>query len=123
MRRAALALALALAALALVATAARAGGDEPWPVAGRQGIIRVVIVPAGEERDRAAYLKQIERLCAGQETCFLNFYTNSTGAPVTVPLPDAIAHEATAVLRRSAKQGTEGFRFACRLKTGDDFCF
>lgn len=115
--------ALALAALAAIATAGAAGDDGAWPVAGRQGIIRVVIVPPGQERDRDAYVRQIERLCAGQETCFLNFYGNSTGAPVTVPLPDAIAHEATAVLRRSAKQGTEGLRFACRLNTGDDFCF
>jgi hypothetical protein len=113
----------ALAALLCAAPAAFADDDAGWPVAGRQGLIQVVIVPLAQARDRAAYARQIERLCAGQETCFVNFYTNSSGAPVALPLPDAIAHEATAVLRRSAKQGTEGFRFACRLATGDESCF
>ena len=114
---------LVLAALCVAGAAQAADDEAPWPVAGRQGIIRIVIVPTAQAADRAAYARQIERLCGTAETCFLNFYTNATGAPVTVPLPDAIAEEASAVLRRSGKQQTEGFRFACRLKTGDETCF
>ncbi|WP_200946736.1 hypothetical protein [Methylibium sp. Root1272] len=100
-----------------------AAAADAWPVAGRQGIIRSVIVPADQAGQREAYQPQIDSLCAGAETCFLNFYTNSTGAPLAVPLPDAIANEPTAVLRRSAKQGVEGFRWSCRLKKPDPDCF
>lgn len=101
--------------------AARAAAPE-WPVAGRQGIIRLVIVPGAQAGDRVAYDRQIDALCAGQETCFINFFTNSTGVAVQVPLPDAIANEPTALLRRSAKQGVDSFRWSCRLKKPGD-CF
>ena len=107
-------------AFALLAAAAGAQAAEAtWPVAGRQGMIRAVIVPLEQARDQAAYVRQIQRLCEGMETCFLNFYTNSSGMPVAMPLPEPIAAEATAVLRRSAKQGTEGLRWSCRLQLGD----
>jgi hypothetical protein len=102
---------------------AAAPETEGWQVAGRQGILRMVIVPAAEMGDRAAYDKQIATLCAGQETCFVNFFSNSTGAPVALPLPDAIANEPVAVLRRSAKQGVDSFRWSCRLKKPDADCF
>lgn len=107
----------------LACSPAAAAAADAWPVAGRQGIIRSVIVPADQAGQREAYQPQIDSLCAGAETCFLNFYTNSTGAPLAVPLPDAIANEPTAVLRRSAKQGVEGFRWSCRLKKPDPDCF
>jgi hypothetical protein len=94
-----------------------------WEVAGRQGIIRLVIVPMSQAQDRKAYDPQITALCKGQETCFINFFTNSTKAPVTVPLPDAIDKEATAVLRRSAKQGVDSFRWSCRMKKPEPNCF
>ena len=94
-----------------------------WTLAGMQGKIRIVVVPQAQAGDAAAYERQIEQLCAGQETCFVNFFTNSTGAAVEVPLPDAIANEATAVLRRSAKQGVDGFRWSCRMKKPGTDCF
>jgi hypothetical protein len=112
------ALLLAVAALC----AARAEG-EAWPVAGQQGLMRLVIVPEGQARDRAAYDREIQRLCEPDRTCFLNFYTNSTAAPVSVPLPDAIDREATATFRRSAKQGAERFMWSCRLQQVTDACF
>jgi hypothetical protein len=103
--------------------ASRAADSDAWLLAGRQGIIRLVIVPVAQANNRAAYDREIAALCEGQETCFVNFFTNSTGAPVTVPLPDAIDQEATAVLRRSAKQGVNSFRFSCRLKRPEADCF
>lgn len=107
-----------------VNAATPAEGEEAlWPVAGRQGLMRFVIVPAALATDRGAYERQIERLCAAQRTCFLNFYTNSSGAALAVPLPDAIDREATAVFRRSAKQGAESLRFSCRLQLKEEHCF
>lgn len=100
-----------------------AADDEAWPVAGRQGVIQVVIVPEEAARDREAYTRQIERLCPPQSTCFLNFHTNSSGAPLAVPLPDAIAQESTAVFRRSVKQGGEYFRWSCRMGIDAANCF
>jgi hypothetical protein len=96
---------------------------EAWPVAGQQGVLRFVIVPTELARDRAAYARQIELLCQPGQTCFLNFYTNTAGAALTVPLPDAIDHEATAVFRRSMKQGAELMRWSCRLQITLDDCF
>ncbi|HSI57690.1 MAG TPA: hypothetical protein VLA16_09040 [Ideonella sp.] len=116
---------LLAAALALVGSAGLAAPDPagPWQVVGRQGILLHVIVPAAQARDREAYQREIPAICGGNETCFVNFYTNSTGATLALPLPDAIAAEATAVLRRSAKQGAEGFRWSCRLARPDPGCF
>jgi hypothetical protein len=109
--------------LACTAPALHAAPGEPWPVAGQQGLVRLIIVPGDQARDRAAYDRQIQLLCEPDRTCFLNFFTNSTGAPLAVPLPDAIDHEATAVFRRSAKRGTESFRWSCRLQIPQEYCF
>ena len=97
-----------------------AGG---WPEVGRQGLTRFVIVPAEQARDREAYTRQIARLCTDGLSCFVNFYTNSSGAELTMPLPDAVIHEATAVFRRSTKQGAELFRWSCRLGVDAVNCF
>jgi hypothetical protein len=107
----------------LPGAAALAEPADTWPVAGQQGIIRFVIVPVESARDRAAYARQIELLCAPGQSCFLNFYTNSSGAPLAVPLPDAIDREATVVFRRSLKQGAELLRWSCRLQVVTDDCF
>lgn len=106
--------------------AAAQGASAPaaaWTLAGRQGIIRVVIVPPEQARDRDAYMKQIALLCEPQMSCFVNFFTNTTHASVGVPLPDAIEHEATALFRRSTKQGGEFFRWSCRMKMEEGDCF
>lgn len=95
----------------------------PWQVAGRQGLMLLVIVPAEQARDQAAYEAQIKQFCPPQRTCFVNFYTNSTGAEASVPLPDAIGSEATATFRRSMKQGAESFRWSCRLQQPLPNCF
>jgi hypothetical protein len=94
-----------------------------WEVAGRQGLIQVVIVPPAQARDRAAYARQVALLCQPQQTCFINFFSNSTGAPLSVPLPDAIAKEPTALFRRSTKQGAELFRWSCRMGSDEGNCF
>lgn len=111
-----------LAAAMMIAATGRAE-DTPWPLAGMQGLMRFVIVPMDQARDRDAYLRQIRRLCEPDRTCFLNFYTNSSGAPLTMPLPDAIDREATAVFRRSSKQGAESLRWSCRLQVPEPGCF
>ncbi|WP_127999681.1 hypothetical protein [Piscinibacter defluvii] len=111
-----------VASLAVLAVAAAAAA-EVWTVAGRQGLVQLVIVPTGQAPERHAYDAQIARLCEPDRTCFLNFYTNSTGAPVELPLPDAIAQEATAIFRRSSKQQAELFRWSCRLQVARDECF
>jgi len=108
---------------ALAAPTTRAAPDDPWPLAGQQGIVRSVIVPMDQARDRAAYVRQVRLLCEPNQTCFLNFYTNSTGVPLTMPLPDAISNESTAAYRRSTKQGSEIFRWNCRLQIPNEDCF
>jgi hypothetical protein len=97
--------------------------DKPWTELGRQGLTRIVIVPLELAADRDAYARQLQRLCAGHETCFINFYTNSRGVELSLPLPDAVAGETTAVFRRSAKQGAELMRFSCRLQLDTVNCF
>jgi predicted component of type VI protein secretion system len=109
-------------AVALGAAAGAVAADEPWAVAGQQGLVRFVIVPATLAKDEAAYQRQIASLCEPDRTCFLNFYTNATGAPLAMPLPDAIANEATATFRRSTKNGAERFMWSCRMKLQEP-CF
>jgi hypothetical protein len=113
----------AAAAILVVLTSANAADDNTWPVVGHQGIVRVVIVPTNLATDPQAYAQQVKRLCEPGATCFINFYTNSSSAPVTLPLPDAIERESTAVFRRSAKQVAERFTWSCRLKLAVEACF
>ncbi len=115
---------LVSAAAALAGLAAAASADEPaWTVVGRQGLMQVVIVPKEQAADIAAYRAQIPRLCAPDTTCFVNFFTNTSGATLALPLPDAIAAEATARFRRSTKNGVEVFQWSCRMGLGTPDCF
>jgi hypothetical protein len=112
------------AAPASGAAAANPAENVPaWTVVGRQGLVQLVIVPQAQLRDEAAYRAQIARICPPQATCFVNFYGNSQGVAPAVPLPAAIADEATATFRRSAKQMAESFRWACRLQVAAASCF
>lgn len=120
--KAGLAAAVIATAMALATGAARAD-DATWTIVGRQGIMIHVIVPGPQSRDRDAYLAQLPKICGESDTCFVNFYTNSTGATPALPLPDAIAGEPTAVLRRSAKQGVDQLLWSCRLAMPDPGCF
>ena len=96
---------------------------ETWPVIGTQGLVQFVIVPQAHATDGAAYERQIARLCPPQQTCFVNFYTNSTGAPATLPLSDAIAAESTAIYRISMKAGLQMFRWSCRTGVSPQDCY
>lgn len=100
-----------------------AAAAAPWTVAGAQGLVRAVIVPVPLARDKAAYVQQVAQLCEPERTCFLNFYANPAGLPEVLPLPDGIEQQATAVYRRSAKQGAERFIWSCRLGMAGEPCF
>lgn len=116
--------ALVIAGLSHVSSnTAFAGEAGAWSVIGQQGLARFVLVPSEQASTYTAYEDQISRLCEPERTCFLNFYTNSTGAPLGMPLPDAIANEATATYRRSMKNGLQQFMWSCRLKIPGKECF
>jgi hypothetical protein len=109
--------------LATIGPSAAAQPGEPWPVVGRQGLVRFVVVPTDQATDRAAYTREIARLCEPEHTCFLNFYTNTQSLPAALPLPDGIAQEATATFRRSMKNGAERFWWSCRMQISSETCF
>jgi len=113
----------AIALLAALGATGATAGDDAWVLVGRQGVVMQVIVPEAQARERAAYDRELERLCATEATCFVNFYTNRTGAPVALPLADVIAHEATATFRRSGKRGAAVFTWSCRLQVANEPCF
>lgn len=119
------ALAAGLCLLGATSTGAQpaAAAAERWPQVGRQGIVRMVIAPLALARDREAHARQIEIICAEPGTCFVNFYTNSTGAELAMPLPDSVSQEPTVMFRRSAKLGAELFRWSCRLAIDPVNCF
>ena len=104
-------------------TVAFAAEAETWSVIGQQGVVRFVLVPSEQPAALDTYESQISHLCEPERTCFLNFYTNSTGATPAVPLPDAIADEVTATYRRSMKNGVSIFLWSCRLKVPGRECF
>jgi hypothetical protein len=112
-----------VAAALLGAGTLAAGAGEGWVLAGRQGLVLQVVVPEAEARERAAYDRELARLCAPEQTCFVNFYANPTGAAVALPLADAIAQQPTATFRRSGKRGTAVFTWSCRLQVGTEPCF
>lgn len=96
---------------------------QDWIVAGRLGLMQFIVVPEASARDRAYYSRVIEQSCDKEETCFLRFFTNSSGAAPVVPLPDAILAEPTAMFQRSIKQAREQFSWSCRLGLAEANCF
>ncbi|MEY8878103.1 MAG: hypothetical protein AB9M60_16445 [Leptothrix sp. (in: b-proteobacteria)] len=110
-------------ALGPVAAAESPAADAGWQVAGQQGLVRFVVVPLDQAGDRAVYAQVIAALCQPERTCFLNFYSNSRGAAVTLPLPDAIASEATATYRQSLKNGVQRLQWSCRMQRAEGECF
>lgn len=94
-----------------------------WQVAGRLGLLQFVVVAESRAKDRAFYDAIVKSLCEPDATCFLRFFTNSTQAPVKVPLPDAILAEPTATFQRSAKQGNAVFQWSCRTGLAVGNCF
>ncbi len=109
--------------LAALSSTTAAAADEAWPVVGRQGLMQVVIVPREKATEAESYRAQIAKLCPPERTCFINFFTNSSGAIAVLPLPDAIAAEATARFRRSTKNGVELLQWSCRLGLPGADCF
>jgi hypothetical protein len=113
---------------ALTLSAGANAGQAPantqdWIVAGRLGLMQFIVVPEASARDRAYYNRVIEQRCDREETCFLRFFTNSSGAVPAVPLPDAILAEPTAMFQRSIKQAREQFQWSCRLGLAEASCF
>lgn len=92
-----------------------------WQLAGSLGLMQFVVVTESRVRERAVYDEAIAALC--QATCFLRFFSNSTKAPLSMPLPDAILAEPAAMYQRSAKQGNEIFQWSCRLGIPGGNCF
>lgn len=118
-----IAAALALAGAAPAAAQSTAAPTAGWQNAGRLGLVQYIVVDATKARDRAFYDRIVDAACTERPTCFLRFFTNTTGAPVAVPLPDAIAAEATAIFQRSDKRGGADFRWSCRMQQSDGVCF
>jgi hypothetical protein len=113
---------------ALTLSAGANAGQAPtntqdWIVAGRLGLMQFIVVPEASARDRDYYNRVIEQSCDKEETCFLRFFTNSSGAVPAVPLPDAILAEPTAMFQRSIKQAREQFQWSCRLGQAEANCF
>ncbi len=111
-----------LAGMAAMAGAA-AADETPWTLMGHQGIVQMVLIPLDQAKDEAAYERQIALICKEQVNCFLNFYTNSSSAPVAVPLPDEISREVTATYRKTYKKGVPQFSWSCRMQMIADNCF
>lgn len=114
-----------LASLGLACAAAQAPSiaAQEWQHAGRLGKAQYIVVPAAHAREMGYYRRVIEQACADDGACFLRFFTNTHGAPVEVPLPDAIEREATVIFSRSDKRGAEDFRWSCRLQMPEGNCF
>jgi hypothetical protein len=111
------------AAVVLLHGAPGAADPPPWQVVGRLGVVQYVVVPESAARQRGYYDTIIQQSCPPAGTCFMRFFTNSSGATPTLPLPDVIQNEPAALFQRSAKRGTEEFRFSCRLQVAGADCF
>ncbi|MGA0609023.1 hypothetical protein [Caldimonas sp. KR1-144] len=120
----ALPIAMGLAAV-LSTAAARAQSTPDWQVAGRLGLATFIVVPETAAADPLYYDRAIAALCPAEASCWLRFFTNTSGAALGLPLPEAIEREPTAIFQRSAKNGGRTmFRWACRLQgPGGGDCF
>jgi hypothetical protein len=98
-------------------------GGQDWQVAGRLGLLQFVVVAEPRAREREFYASIVTSLCEPDSTCFLRFFTNSKKVPVTMPLPDAILAEPTAMFQRSSKQGNAVFQWSCRTGLAAGNCY
>lgn len=99
------------------AHAEQAPAAADWQIAGRLGLATFVVVPTTAAADEAYYQRAIAALCPAEASCWLRFFTNSTGAALGLPLPEAIEREPTAIFQRSAKAGGRTmFRWSCRVQ-------
>ena len=124
--RKALCVLLLAALLPSAGKTAEAGAPPPvnWQLAGSLGLLQFIVVPEASARDQAYYERIIAEVCADQTaSCFLRFFTNSTRAALTVPLPDAVIAEPTVMFQRSAKHLREQFQWSCRLQINGSSCF
>lgn len=87
-----------------------------WQLAGNLGLMKFVVVSGERIRQRVFYDEVVATLCPPDATCFVRFFGNSTGVPVSMPLADEILAEPTASFQRSAKQHNEVFEWSCRMK-------
>ena len=92
-------------------------------IAAKMGIMQFIIVPLERQKDKKYHLNTIKLLCPGKDTCFLNFFTNSTNAKITFPLKDEILNEPTLIYRRSAKHQNATLQWSCRLSLAVTNCF
>lgn len=111
--------------LACAAQAEQSPAAADWQVAGRLGLATFIVIPTSAAADEAYYHRAIESLCPAEASCWLRFFTNSTGAALALPLPEAIEREPTAIFQRSAKAGGRTmFRWSCRVQVaGAVDCF
>lgn len=106
---------LILALPGLAQAQAQTSSGPGWQVAGSLGLLQFVVVSGERIRQREFYDEVIAARCPPDTTCFVRFFTNATGAPVALPLADAILAEPAASFQRSAKQSNEVFEWSCRL--------
>ncbi len=92
-------------------------------IAARAGIMQFIIVPIEHKRNQKFHINTIKELCPGKETCFLNFFTNSSDAELKFPLDEKILSEPTLIYRRSSKHQNATFQWSCRLKLAVSSCF
>lgn len=115
---------LALATFAALAPASGAAQQgDGWTLAGRLGMMQLVVVDDSRVADEPTHHAAIRALCAPEQTCFVRFYANPQKVPLGVPLPDAIANAPTAFYSRSAKQGNATFQWSCRVRNDPGRCF
>lgn len=114
----------ALLAACLLPAATRADGPDNWALVGRLGLLQFVVVPEAFAREGDYYRRIIDEVCADKvASCFVRFFTNSTGAKLDFPLPDAVLNEPTVMFQRSAKHQREQFQWSCRLGMAESSCF
>lgn len=114
----------ALMAACLLPAVARADSPDNWTLAGRLGLLQFVVVPEASARDGDYYRRIIDEVCADRvASCFVRFFTNSSGARLDFPLPDAVLNEPTVMFQRSAKHQREQFQWSCRLGMAESSCF
>ena len=114
----------ALVTTCLLPSAVRADDPDNWTLAGRLGLLQFVVVPEASARDGDYYRRILDEVCADKvASCFVRFFTNSTGAKLDFPLLDAVLNEPTVMFQRSAKHQREQFQGNCRLGMAESSCF
>lgn len=96
-----------------------------WKLNGSQGLVRIVVIDKGQEKNQAIYRAAIEDICKSMPICQVLFWVEGTGAPKSLPMSDAQTGTQMANWNQNSNTGLRELLLSCKAfpATPKEKCF